>query len=75
MRETLPFLGGVQPSTIFKMQKSNYVDEQNIFYADFRIFVQFLNMDVYLQKKLMAEIGLSKEMIYDKLSGFLNKLE
>jgi len=61
MEEMLPFYGGVTPVLCFKNQKKKIEKESKTIYLDSKVFLQYLNLNFYLQEKLAEDIGSTKE--------------
>ncbi len=61
MEEMLPFYGGVSPVLCFKNQKKKIEKELKTIYLDSKVFLQYLNMNFYLQEKLAEDVGSTKE--------------
>jgi hypothetical protein len=61
MEEILSFYGGVSPIGCYKNQKKKLEKESKMVYLDFRVFIQFLNVNFYLQEKLAEDVGTTRE--------------
>jgi len=73
IEKKMPFLGGINPKIIYKTQRVKYVNDETIHSFDYRILIQFLNMNTYLQATILHDLGISKRSIFEKISEFMNE--
>lgn len=73
IEECFPFVGGIGPVQTFKSQKTSNQGNDKHMYFDFRILIQYINMNAHLQHKIAAEIGSTKEFLVEKIVAIFSR--